>query len=681
MPRESLITDSIAQRVALDWRGQDANLTGSTSLEAVTAVLAQFPHLPAGRVFVIYGRAHELVLPHPANPDQGTQWLPKQSGGGTLKLVLARVDEPAQRIYLEYSAYAQQGPVELDEPEAFLAAVFTPTTILVGNNVLPAAIADPETGEFDEIPSSSPRLLIATNRMGFNLLPELARQAGLTNGDLFSARTLRAIKYGDVHVTRSQWAAYLPCEVRKFLQLLVVLYDQTIAHKNAIIQLAKHLRFTFTRYPDTGPLTGVMFRRRQGNKKQYSITFYDKAAEVARMRQGQSLTRREATTVHDYVRFDVTVHSAGWLTLVSEARRCLPQLLERWPNYLDAASAQRFLNEKPRSTVWWLERTVWILSHTTTDFSRRSFGAWLVPHMLREVLKLDTIAGFTAADFDAMLRQDDPVVAAWRKTERVEEDWAGALARAAGCSKGWVYEQRKQLLAQYDIDLEIPFAYYRDLVFFGPNSLTKPKVRAALNAALAGGDAATNLRLRQKAAKDFDRRRIGVVGGTVRSPALLMSPKVAIPTKDLGSDQSRTVRTVPRHTSLPGVGAVRGGSLVAEGTSGALSLSGSTSAGARGQGADANQLVSTKPVTSPSQGPEVRPPVPHRPVEPGSPGAASVSLRRDEVVKIILLLMRSLRTKRTPPPPPPPHRPTGRIILRRRLSPPAPTTRRAIPDR
>ena len=53
------------------------------------------------------------------------------------------------------------------------------------------------------------------------------------------------------------------------------------------------------------------------------------------------------------------------------------------------------------------------------------------------------------------------------------------------------------------------------------------KLRAALNAALARGDAATNLRLRQQAVKDFDRLRLGVVGAAVRGPLLLMSPKVA----------------------------------------------------------------------------------------------------------------------------------------------------------
>ena len=208
MPRESLITDSIVQRVALDWRGQDLSLTGSTSLQAVTAVLAAFPRLPAGqRLRHLWPRP--LVAPSASGESRAGHALdPDLAGGGKLELVLARVDEPAQRVRLEYHAYPQQGEVDLDEPESWLVADFNPTTILTGNNVLPATIADPETGEIDDVPSSSPRFLITAYRMGLHLLPQLARQAGLTNGELFSDRTLRAIKDGDVHVTRSQWAAY-----------------------------------------------------------------------------------------------------------------------------------------------------------------------------------------------------------------------------------------------------------------------------------------------------------------------------------------------------------------------------------------------------------------------------------------------------------------------------------------
>ncbi len=75
MAKESLIADTIVRRVALDWRGQDLSLTGTTSLHAVTAILAAFPNLPPGRLFAIYGHAHSLLLPHPAISDQGTRWI------------------------------------------------------------------------------------------------------------------------------------------------------------------------------------------------------------------------------------------------------------------------------------------------------------------------------------------------------------------------------------------------------------------------------------------------------------------------------------------------------------------------------------------------------------------------------------------------------------------------------
>jgi hypothetical protein len=123
----------------------------------------------------------------------------------------------------------------------------------------------------------------------------------------------------------------LPCDVPKFLQLLVVLYKQTITHGKGIIQLATHLGLTFTRYPPTGPLTGVKFQKRQGNKLQYSLSFYDKAVSVARMRQGCTLSQVEATMVRSHVRFDVTIHSAGVLTLVGEACRRLREMLKKRP--------------------------------------------------------------------------------------------------------------------------------------------------------------------------------------------------------------------------------------------------------------------------------------------------------------------------------------------------------------
>jgi hypothetical protein len=108
MAKEYVVADSIVLRVALDWRAADLSLPRLTSLQNLSAVLAAFPSLPPNSIFLIYGRAHRLVFPHPANPEQGTRWTPRLAGGGTLELVFSRVDEPVQRVYLRYDVYAEQ---------------------------------------------------------------------------------------------------------------------------------------------------------------------------------------------------------------------------------------------------------------------------------------------------------------------------------------------------------------------------------------------------------------------------------------------------------------------------------------------------------------------------------------------------------------------------------------------
>jgi hypothetical protein len=94
MTQELLICDPIVERVPLDWRGQDLRESRPTYLQVVTAVLAQFARLPPSTIFIIFGRAHQLILPHPANPQRGTRWTPDMAGGGKLDLVLSRVDRP-----------------------------------------------------------------------------------------------------------------------------------------------------------------------------------------------------------------------------------------------------------------------------------------------------------------------------------------------------------------------------------------------------------------------------------------------------------------------------------------------------------------------------------------------------------------------------------------------------------
>ena len=178
MAQEFVVTDTIVLRVALDWQEQGPTRAPLPSLRAVTGVLAQFPRLKPGTVFLLSGRAHRLLHPHPANPDQGTQWIPKLSEGGTLKLVLARADQPAQRVELRYEVYRDQGVVRLQQPASWLVAEFNPTTIFSGNNILPVTLADPETGEVDELPV----VVAALPHQGLPHGVRTARAAGPASG-------------------------------------------------------------------------------------------------------------------------------------------------------------------------------------------------------------------------------------------------------------------------------------------------------------------------------------------------------------------------------------------------------------------------------------------------------------------------------------------------------------------
>src|SRR5208337_4777156 len=89
------------------------------------------------------------------------------------------------------------------------------------------------------------------------------------------------------------------------------------------------------------------------------------------------------------------------------------------------------------------------------------------------------------------------------------------------------YERRKVWLAKYNIDIAIPYAFYRDLEFFGPNSLTKPEARAALIAAIGQGVGEDTLRLLEEASANFFAQMADVVGKPISGPPTLLPTKVA----------------------------------------------------------------------------------------------------------------------------------------------------------
>ena len=97
------------------------------------------------------------------------------------------------------------------------------------------------------------------------------------------------------------------------------------------------------------------------------------------------------------------------------------------------------------------------------------------------------IAGFSSSGFDELSALNHEVAAAWREIEDYGgENWALSLAKAARCSPATVYNCRKEWLKRFGIDLALPHAFYRDMLFFAPNSLTEPRVRSAWLRAVRG---------------------------------------------------------------------------------------------------------------------------------------------------------------------------------------------------
>jgi hypothetical protein len=142
---------------------------------------------------------------------------------------------------------------------------------------------------------------------------------------------------------------------------------------------------------------------------------------------------------------------------------------------------------------------------------------------LRELLRLDVLTEFTVEGYDEFLQSPDPIAVAWRTAAPADVDrWADALAQKANVTVQTIYNRQAAWRKDYGISIDLPNAYYRDVLYFGTNSVTKPQDRAATLAAHSGRDGDELLRLRDRAALGFDRLRREVVGAMIRAPLHLM---------------------------------------------------------------------------------------------------------------------------------------------------------------
>ena len=139
--------------------------------------------------------------------------------------------------------------VAKDGSKAWLTVDYNPTTLMVGNNVHPAAFIDPHTGVADAWPSSSWAAMTRAFRLGFEFLEAMSEPR-----PLFDADTKLVIERGDFHLVRVQCAATKAVtNVTDFLQVCTVIYGQTIARGKGIINNAKHLGLRFKPYAHPRP--------------------------------------------------------------------------------------------------------------------------------------------------------------------------------------------------------------------------------------------------------------------------------------------------------------------------------------------------------------------------------------------------------------------------------------------
>jgi len=518
MSKEFIIGDSIVACLTLSNPSVDPDNSGQESFfTALSAQLQKICTPQKDDPIIFENGTYKPVYANNEDPTTGCSWTWAEKGGGTGQLILKLVDEPEFRIRVWV-----QLKVAKDDSEAWLTVDYNPTTLLVGNNIHPAFVKDFDTGEVRPYPSSDWGAMKRVFRLGFDFLEGVA---GMT---LFEGKAKQAIERGEVHLVRVQWAtAKRVKNISQFLQLICVIYGQTIARGQGIISNATHLGLEFEPYPDleTHLVNGVKFRKLYGTKPLFSVSLYDKGASLEQKHQSlESLSVAEVKTVNGTVREDITAHSEGILLIVKAAQRKLRDLGADDLKLFDFISPEVFLAEEPRPTVWWLQRAIYVLSHyryrQKGELKRVSFGRWLVPYAENDILHFDVISNITWDGFQRMLDLDNKVEEAWRFDPTPGADnWVGRYAEAAGCSVGTVRNRRAEWREAHGIDIAYPFGLYRDILFFGHNSVADPESITTLLVAVENGDGEEAVRFHAEAIADFERKRVEIV-----NPALASRP-------------------------------------------------------------------------------------------------------------------------------------------------------------
>jgi hypothetical protein len=496
-------------------------------VDALHAICAAPP-----RTIVMWcGRAHTFVRSHHANPDKGTQLIGRAGAERAAQIALAPVDQPAQHIYAKF-AVIPNGKAAAGDPLFFLEGEGNPTSLVAGSNILPVTSRNPTSQQIERYPSSAPGMMTTLNRVLFRFLEEVAVQVTGSTAGLFGSATRRAIASGDFAVVNIQWCCYLRADPSRFSRVLVALFAPPVATEVGFSSLARQMGLRFDHRLDerSTRVIAAQLERRYGKNSAWSATAYNKRARVGKMRQGKTLGSDEAELIDNHVRFDMTAYRPAIMEIIGDARRFLQRCRQTFPTFLEHnRSAKEFLSETPEATARWLEFAVYILSHRPVagKIQRGSFADYLVPKVLDEVLHLRSIVCCTVDGLRSFERLADPVAKAWRELETYDaKGWADRLCQAGGCEKSKVYQLRERWLREFNVDVAIPRAFYRDLLVYAPTSLMMPEDRDALLKARSRRDGEKTLRILDDADGSFFAQMTAVVGRAIQSPPVSLPAKV-----------------------------------------------------------------------------------------------------------------------------------------------------------
>ena len=537
MASEHLVIQSIVGSIAVDWtKPGKAARSGEAEGDRIYDLLESLCALNPDEQIFVGGCEHRIV---PLATVGGTRWVETLTGGCKGQIVLAPVDHPDDRVNMRFNLAKDR-----DGRSGRLTLTFNPAAMLVGADIHPT-IVDAVTGEMIASPSSAIEVMEQMHNLGFVFLDNLYRLLSKKKGPLFAKDTWVAIKRGDIRIARAQWDAHLMTRDRdRFLQLMTIIFAQPIASGKGAIKLATHLGLAFSAKTDaeTHEVICVTLKKLQGRTPLYSVTFSSKDLRVGEMSQNEVVPAVETAAVPKNVRLEIIAYPEGIKAIISKAQERLESLMKRDSEFF-GLMAEDFLTLAPESTAKQVESAISALSYKPNEegFIRTSFADWLIPQMLHEVLRLDVITGFTRENLDKLAALDDNVARAWQAAKySADSNWADEIAKKAGCNAQTVRNRQKEWLGEFNIDIALPYGFYRDLIFFAPASLTTPENRSALMAAISHGDAEKALALLAGAAKDFDRQRLRVVGSAIKAPVGEIAVETVVGDITTAAIQART---------------------------------------------------------------------------------------------------------------------------------------------